>query len=110
MENHIFIEDEGKGICKKQKFTRVTTYDAAVVRDMASYQREFGKNGFSKSRNHRVIGEIPLPEFLAMQQRAVDNGDELTNSEIVRYLKNNPEYMTVRAMKTHGGNPNIIVK
>ena len=110
MENFAWVEEVGKGITKQRMFKRVTTYDAALIRDMATYEREFGNNGFSSKRTHRVIGEIPLPEFLAMQQRAVDNGDELTNSEIVRYLKNNPEYMTVRAMKTHGGNPNIIIK
>ena len=56
MENHIFVEEVGKGITKKRQFTRVTTYDAAIVRDMATYEREFGKNGFSAKRTHRVIG------------------------------------------------------
>lgn len=37
MENHIFVEDVGKGITKKRQFTRITTYDAAIVRDMATY-------------------------------------------------------------------------
>ena len=110
MENHIFIEDVGKGITKKKQFKRVTTYDAAVIRDMATYEREFGKNGFSKERSHRVIGEIPLPEFLAMQAQAREHGDELTGKDLRDYLRENPEYMTVRAFKTHGGNSNIIIK
>ena len=110
MENHIFIEDVGKGITKKKQFKRVTTYDAAIVRDMATYEREFGKNGFSQKRTHRVIGEIPLPEFLAMQAQAREHGDELTGKDLRDYLRENPEYMTVRAFKTHGGHSNIIIK
>ena len=110
MENHIFVEEVGKGITKKRQFTRVTTYDAAIVRDMATYEREFGKNGFSQNRTHRVIGEIPLPEFLAMQAQAQEHGDELTGKDLRDYLRENPEYMTVRAFKTHGGHSNIIIK
>ena len=110
MENHIFVEEVGKGITKKRQFTRITTYDAAIVRDMATYEREFGKNGFSQNRTHRVIGEIPLPEFLAMQAQAQEHGDELTGKDLRDYLRENPEYMTVRAFKTHGGPSNIIIK
>ncbi|MDY0227218.1 MAG: hypothetical protein RBR38_10355 [Desulfomicrobium apsheronum] len=110
MENHIFIEDVGKGITKKRMFKRVTTYDAAIVRDAATYEREFGKNGFSKERSHRVIGEIPFPEFLRMQEQAREHGAELTGKDLKAYLRENPEYMTVNAFKTHGGHPNIIVK
>jgi hypothetical protein len=110
MENIVNIREEGKGICKKRIFKRVTTYDAALIRDMATYQREFGKNGFSKERSHRVIGEIPLPEFLAMQAQAAEHGDELTGKDLRDYLRENPEYMTVRAFKTHDGHSNIIVK
>ena len=36
MENHISIEEVGKGAFKKKMFTRVTTYDAAIVRDAAT--------------------------------------------------------------------------
>ena len=110
MEHHIDIREEGKGRFKKRIFERVTTYDAAIVRDAATYEREFGKNGFSQQRTHRVIGEIPFPEFLAMQAKAVEHGDELTGKDLKAYLRENPEYMTVRAFKTHGGNPNIIIK
>lgn len=110
MENFAWVEEVGKGITKKRMFKRVTTYDAALIRDMATYEREFGNNGFSSKRTHRVIGEIPLPEFLAMQSRARENGDELTGKDLKQYLRANPEYMTVRAMKTNGGNPNIIIK
>ena len=110
MEHHIFIEDVGKGICKKRQFTRVTTYDAAIVRSMAAYEREFGNNGFSKERTHRAIGEIPLPVFLEMQAQAQERGEELTGKDLKEYLRQNSNFMTVRAIKTHGGNPNIIIK
>ena len=110
MENIVTVREEGKGICKKRIFERVTTYDAALIRDMATYEREFGRNGFSKERSHRVIGEIPLPEFLAMQAQAQAHGDELTGSDLRDYLRENPEYMTVKAFKTHGNHPNIIIK
>lgn len=110
MENHIFIEEVGKGITKKRQFTRVTTYDAAIVRDAATFEREFGRNGFSKERTHRVIGEIPFPEFLRMQAEAREHGDELTGKDLKQYLRENPDYMTVTAFKTHGGHSNIIVK
>ena len=109
MENHVFIEETGKGITKKRELTRVTTYDAAVVRSQAQYERELGKNGFSKGRTQRVIGEIPLAEFLEIQRQATEHGEELTGTEIKKYLRQNPEYMTVNRM-VGVGNPNIIVK
>lgn len=45
-----------------------------------------------------------------MQAQAQEHGDELTGKDLRDYLRENPEYMTVRAFKTHGGHPSIIVK
>jgi hypothetical protein len=45
-----------------------------------------------------------------MHARAVAHGDELTGSDLKAYLRENPEYMTVKAFKTHGNHPNIIIK
>lgn len=109
IQHHVTVTREGKGICARDVFKRVTTYDAAVVRSVAQYEKEFGRNGFSKGRTQRVIGEIPLAEFMRLQAEASSAGSVLTGKDLRRYLSSNPEYMTVRRFVSDSS-ANIIVK
>lgn len=109
IQHHVSVTREGKGICAKDVFRRVTTYDAAIVRSQAQFERDFGRNGFSKERTQRVIGEIPLAEFMEMQRLANASGDVLTGDDLKKYLQRNPEYMTVRRINSSAP-PNIRVR
>lgn len=109
IQHHVSVTREGKGICARDVFKRVTTYDAAVVRSVAQYEKEFGRNGFSKGRTHRVIGEIPVAEFMRLQAEASAAGEVLTGKDIRKYLSSNPEYMTVRRFVSDAPS-NIIVR
>lgn len=113
--NFISVEKAVIGNSDKMKMTRVTTYDAAVVRSAAQYERDFGDNGFSKKRDHRVIGEMPLIEFLDMQREAQDAGSCLSGKDLKKWLQDHPEFMTVSKMNfananTSGQGPMIIIK
>ncbi len=114
-KNFISVENRVIGNSDKMKMTRVTTYDAAVVRSAAQYEREFGDNGFSDKRNHRVIGEIPLIEFLDMQAEAQNAGDTLSGKDLKKWLADHPEFMAVTRISNANANaagtgPLIIMK
>ncbi|WP_319583945.1 hypothetical protein [uncultured Pseudodesulfovibrio sp.] len=114
-ENLISVENRVIGNSDKMKMTRVTTYDAAVVRSAAQYEKEFGDNGFSDKRNHRVIGEMPLIEFLDMQAEAQKSGDTLSGKDLKKWLAEHPEFMTVTRINHANANaagtgPLIIMK
>lgn len=109
IENHVSVQREGKGRLARNMIRRVTTYDAAIIREQAAYEREFGRNGFSDKRTQRVIGEIPLAEFLELQATASAHGDVLTGKDLRKYLADNPEYRTVRRF-VGSGPSNIIVR
>ncbi|MEZ7195405.1 hypothetical protein [Pseudodesulfovibrio karagichevae] len=114
-ENLISVENRVIGNSDKMKLTRVTSYDAAVIREAAHYEREFGDNGFSDKRDHRVIGEIPLIEFLDMQTEAQKAGDTLSGKDLKKWLAEHPEFMTVTRVNCANANaagtgPLIIIK
>jgi hypothetical protein len=114
-DNLISVENRVIGNSDKMKMTRVTTYDAAVVRSAAQYEKEFGDNGFSDNRNHRVIGEIPLIEFLDMQAEAQKAGDTLSGKDLKKWLADHPEFLTVTKISHANANaagtgPLIIMK
>ena len=114
-ENFISVENRVIGNSDKMKMTRVTTYDAAVVRSAAQYEKEFGDNGFSDKRDHRVIGEMPLIEFLDMQAEAQGAGGTLSGKDLKRWLADHPELMTVSRLNMANANaagtgPLIIMK
>ena len=113
--NIVSVENRVIGNSDKMKMTRVTTYDAAVVRNAAQYEKEFGDNGFSDKRNHRVIGEIPLIEFLDMQADAQRSGDPLSGKDLKKWLADHPEFSTVSRLNfananADGTGPLIIMK
>ena len=86
----LFLPEEGK---------MITTYDAAVVRDEASFVREFGnRNGFSNERSVRHIGCIPLSEYQKMEIEAREHGDVLSASTLKKYLMAHPEFRCVRRL------------
>ena len=90
--------------------SKLTGHDAAIVMTEAQYQRLHGnKNGWGNERLHRVIGEIPLSDFNAMQQAANNSGDYLSGDDLKAYLVKNPQYRTVNAIDT-GATGNIIIK
>lgn len=93
----------------EHKFERVTTYDTAIVMEAAEAERQLGNNGFSKERGSRVIGEIPLAEFLELQRVAQESGDDLTGTDLRKFLQKNREYMTVPRLNT-GHKGKIIIK
>ena len=114
-DNLISVENRVIGNSDKMKLTRVTSYDAAVVREAAHYEREFGDNGFSNKRDHRAIGEIPLIEFLDMEAEAKESGGTLSGKELKRWLADHPEFMTVTRLdhanaNAAGTGPLIIMK
>lgn len=77
----------------------ITRYDAAVVRDAATFAREFGNdNGFSRGRTMRHIGCIPLSEYQQLEMEAREAGEVLTSARIRQYLQDHPEYRTVRRL------------
>lgn len=105
LRNDVLINPE------KRELKRVTTYDAAVVYTEAEYIRKYGNNGFSKGRNQRVIGEIPVAEFFEMKRLAEERGEEFAGTELKNWLRKNPEYMTVNGISTNrNGNGQIIIK
>lgn len=114
-DNLISAENRVIGNSDKMKLTRVTSYDAAVVRSAAQYERDFGDNGFSKKRDHRVIGEMPLVDFLDMQAEAQKSGGTLSGKDLKRWLVEHPEFMAVTRVNHANANaagtgPLIIMK
>lgn len=99
IKNELFINE------RNRTYTRVTTYDAAVVMTEAQFQKENSRNGMFKGGTGRSLGEIPLAEFLEMQRLANERGEELTGKDIKEYLKKNPEYLTCNGLDTghHNG-------
>jgi hypothetical protein len=91
------------------EITRVTTYDAAVAMSAADAERMLGKNGFTKGRGGRVIGEMPVHEYFEMERIARESGDHVTGTDLKKWLQRNRDYMTVARIDT-GRSGKIIVK
>lgn len=104
MERHDIHVDEDTGV-----MTRVTTYDAAIPMEQAHYERMTGRNGFTKGRGGRCIGEMPIAEYMEMERIARESGDYVTGKDLRKYLQNNREYMTVARINT-GASGKIIIK
>jgi len=104
MERYDISVDEKTG-----EITRITSYDAAVVMEQAHYERTLGNNGFSKKRSHRVIGEMPISEFMELERQAREAGDIVTGKDLKKWLQRNREYMTVPRLNT-GRKGRIIIK
>ena len=66
-----------------------------------------GGNGWTKDRTMRKVAQIPT---LALQIAKDEGWDLDDQNELRRWLAMHPEFMTVKALKTQGGNANIIIK
>ncbi|SME89409.1 hypothetical protein [Desulfovibrio gilichinskyi] len=94
---------------KTRTVSRITTYDAVPLMTEAHFEKINGNNGFSKGRTQRVIGEIPLAEYLEMQRVANERDEPLTGTQLKEFLRQNPGYMTVNGLDT-GASGKIIIK
>ena len=102
--DHISIDE------KTRTISRITAYDAVPLMTEAHFEKINGNNnGFSKERNQRCIGEIPLAEYLEMQRLANERDDPLTGTQLKEYLRQNPGFITVNSLDT-GASGKIIIK
>lgn len=81
----------------------------AVMEEARFVRLNHNKNGFSNQRTHRVIGEMPVEDFAALEYAAEACGDYLTGEDLRKYLHRNPQYRTVEAIDT-GASGKIVVK
>ncbi len=82
---------------------KICSKDAVIFRDVHTYAKEVeanSRNGMSKKGTHRVIGEIPLAEYLRLAKEKKERGEELRGKDLRAYLQEHPEFMTVRALDT----------
>jgi hypothetical protein len=91
------------------EITRVTSYDAAVAMSQADVERKLDRNGFTMERGGRVIGEMPVHEYFEMERLARDRGEQVTGTDLKKWLQDNREYMTVARIDT-GRSGKLIVK
>lgn len=103
-ERHDVQVDEITG-----EISRITSYDTAIVMQQADAELSLGNNGFTKGRGQRVIGEMPFIEYLEMCRVAEESGDNVTGTDLKKYLMKNREYMTVPRIDT-GRKGQIIIK
>jgi hypothetical protein len=68
-------------------------------------QKMNGNNGWSEKRMFRKIASIP---DVAVLQARMDGYDLDDVKDLRRFLKDNPDYMTVERMVSHGSPFNII--
>jgi len=94
---------------KEKKTTHICKHDVATICTSNEWEKINGVNGFSAQRSQRHIGEIPVAEFFELKRQADEAGTELTGADVKKYLRDNPEYMTVNAIDT-GRDPRIIIK
>jgi hypothetical protein len=118
MEEKVFYEKvDGKDkttiVSDGKKVTRIASFDAVPVMTQAQFERFNGANGWSKTRNMRSLGEVPLEQFFHMQWNAALNQEELTGTKLKKWLESNPEYKTCQNIFTRGktnDGPLIVVK
>ncbi|MCL1985082.1 MAG: hypothetical protein FWG59_01345 [Betaproteobacteria bacterium] len=72
--------------------------DAVAIMTEAQFQKNHSRNGMLAGGNGRLIGEIPLEDFLALQALAEERGEYLTARELEEYLALNPQFRTVNAL------------
>ncbi len=81
----------------------ICSQDAIIFRDVHTYAKEVeanSRNGMSKKGTHRVIGEIPLTEYLRLLDEKKARGEVLEGKDLRQYLAKHPEFRTVFALDT----------
>lgn len=66
-----------------------------------------GNNGWTKERTMRKVAQVPV---LALEIAKDEGWDLDDQNDLRRFLESHPEFLTVKALKTQGGNANIIIK
>ena len=79
------------------------THDVEHILENNLAHRNAGNNGFSKERTFRKIGSIPMHLLNEAFNEGINPLDGSPEAEkwIKNYLRDNPKFMTVDAIKTN---------
>lgn len=102
--NEKITQTESNGITTLTNEISISGPDAAVIMSEARY-KSMRTGGWSKDRNHREIGKVLLPDFLAMRQKAQEEGRVLGRKDFEAYFAQKPALRVINNSK-----PGIIIK